>query len=503
MPSPVRPKNKPVQVHFIVSTDTAKADADTRKFIRSHVMLGKNLGRPRPDRRRKKAQQDPKQPSKDGSAPNLSTREEEELEEINSWIPLKGSIVAYRGQSLPPRIGGDFTTLEFAAPTTPAIICEIIKFAKSSKQILFPLEPVIEFNHKDRQWWDALTVDPAYLNTTAFMAYAYVDLMKGNRYAPMIPQAAFHFVQAVRMLRERLITADKGLLFSDSTIFLVLSLALYAHMTGDGPTARNHLVGLRKIVNMRGGIRSFRHNEKLLMEILRCDLGISLHNGTIPVFFLDQPFLEPLFPYPDHTPYITIPKATNPESEKFLENIAPALAEAWKFLKGYCYLMNSTAESRRRLPQSTLMNAMTSIMYRLLSMSFKQASIDEAIRLGLLSFSSYIFLRWQSVTLAYIHLPTVYKSSLMNLNLSKEFPPEVMLWLLMIGAISVFGEEDDVWLKPWLRVNFELCGVKRWADVKGVLKELMWMGIVLDKDGERVYESCAGEEEESRVTAVL
>ncbi|RVD89240.1 uncharacterized protein DFL_000256 [Arthrobotrys flagrans] len=503
MPVPARQK-KPVEIHFIVSTDTAKTDADTRKFIRSHVMLGKNLGRPRPDRRKKKAPQDPKQQSEDiDSSKNNEEEELAKLDEPDTWLPLRGSIVSYRGRpSLPARIGSDFTTLEFAAPVTPNIICEIITFAKSSKKILFPLEPVIEFNHKDRQWWDALTVDPAYLNTTAFMAYAYVDLMKGRRYGPMLPEAAFYFVQSVRQLRERLLTPDTGLLFSDSTLFLVLSLALYAHMTGDGATARNHMKGLRKIVVMRGGIRSFRHNEKLLMEILRCDLGIALQCGTTPVFFLDQPFLEPLFPYPDHTPYFTTSKVAHPVSEKFLENITPALAEAWTFLKGFSYLMNSAAESDRRLPQSTLMNAMTSTMYRLISMSFKQNSIDEAIRLGLLSFSSYIFLRWQSITLEYIHLPTVYKSSLVNLNLSQEFPPEIMLWLLMVGAISMFGEEDNVWLKPWLKVNFELCGVGGWGDLKGVLKGLMWVEIVLDKAGEQVYEGCVGEEE-ARVTAVV
>ncbi|KAK6497983.1 hypothetical protein TWF506_004228 [Arthrobotrys conoides] len=503
MPVPVRQK-KPVEIHFIVSTDPTKTDADTRKFIRSHVMLGKNLGRPRPDRRKKKAPQDPKQPSKDNSnSKNRQDEEGAEFDEINTWLPLRNSIVSYRGRlSIPPRIGDDFTTLEFAAPTSASIICEIIKFAKSSKKILFPLEPVIEFNHKDRQWWDALTIDPAYLNTTAFMAYAYVDLMKGNRYGPMLPEAAFHFVQSVHMLRERLLTNDKGLLYSDSTLFLVLSLGLYAHMSGDGATARNHMKGLRKIVSLRGGIRTFRHNEKLLMEILRCDLGIALHSGTTPVFFLDQPFLEPLFPYPDHTPHLTTAKLAHPASEKFLENVSPDLAEAWTFLKGFCYIMNSAAEANRRLPQSTLMNAMTSMMYRLLSMSFKEESIDEAIRLGLLSFSSYIFLRWQSITLTYIHLSSVYKSSLVNLNISKEFPPELVLWLLMVGAIAVFGDDDDIWLKPWLRVNFGLCEVNGWGDLKGVLKGLMWVGFVFDKPGEEVYERCVGEEE-ARFTTVV
>lgn len=39
-------------MHFIVSTDRSEADADTRKLIRRHVMLGKNLGKSRRPKRK-------------------------------------------------------------------------------------------------------------------------------------------------------------------------------------------------------------------------------------------------------------------------------------------------------------------------------------------------------------------------------------------------------------------------------------------------------------------
>jgi hypothetical protein len=41
--------SKPPELRFLVSTDVEKPDADLRKFIRSHVMQGKNKGKtPRP-----------------------------------------------------------------------------------------------------------------------------------------------------------------------------------------------------------------------------------------------------------------------------------------------------------------------------------------------------------------------------------------------------------------------------------------------------------------------
>ncbi|EPS35700.1 hypothetical protein H072_10845 [Dactylellina haptotyla CBS 200.50] len=460
-------------VHFIVSTDTTKANADTRKFIRSHVMMGKNLGKSRP-RKKNNANK-----GKAKEVPPPSDNDAEHVEQDSPPTTTEPETLC----GIPARVGSDIDFNKFADFIKPSVLDEVIKFSREGKKILFPLEPCFAFDHNSRMWWDALSYDPAYLNTTAFMSHAYVNMMRGYRGNPIGQDGTYHLVKTVHHLRERLSAGPGPLLFQDSTIFIILMLAVYAHVMGEGETAQQHMKGLRRIVNMRGGIRT-------------TDLGIALHNGVTPIFFLDNPFAEPLIPYPDNSPHLVaqgVSKNIPPGAEKFFSGINPKLKESWQIMKVFSVLMNVTAESQKRLPQTILLNTMTSTMYRLLDMKFNPDTINEAIRLGLLAFCSHIFLRWQSVKLNYTHLPNIYKSSLVNLKFSKDFPPHVMLWLLTVGAISIFAEEDDVWLKPWLRVNFELCEIHSWRDMKEKLKDMMWVELVQDEAGEGVYNSCATE----------
>lgn len=76
-------------------------------------------------------------------------------------------------------------------------------------------------------------------------------------------------MKTVRLLRERLLLINEQSRFSDSTVFVVLTLAMISHHIGEHEGAKHHLDGLRKIVDLRGGLDSFRYIPKLLIEILR------------------------------------------------------------------------------------------------------------------------------------------------------------------------------------------------------------------------------------------
>lgn len=78
-----------------------------------------------------------------------------------------------------------------------------------------------------------------------------------------------HHSAALRLLRERLSVHNSGDIVSDATILVVLYLTLHAHFTNDYDTAKHHMEGLRKIVDMRGGLTAFGPNTKLVMELLK------------------------------------------------------------------------------------------------------------------------------------------------------------------------------------------------------------------------------------------
>lgn len=50
---------------------------------------------------------------------------------------------------------------------------------------------------------------------------------------------------------------------------VVLILACHAHRLGQYSLAKNHMIGLRKIIDMRGGIAALKTRTKLLIEIIR------------------------------------------------------------------------------------------------------------------------------------------------------------------------------------------------------------------------------------------
>ena len=81
----------PVAVQFIVTTTLDKTDADTRKFIRSHVMRGKNKGKTRSTKANKQASPLSSTVSEDDhSPPEPKTTESKG----KAWVPPRPRMVA-------------------------------------------------------------------------------------------------------------------------------------------------------------------------------------------------------------------------------------------------------------------------------------------------------------------------------------------------------------------------------------------------------------------------
>lgn len=141
-----------------------------------------------------------------------------------------------------------------------------------AKQILFPLERCIKFytqNRIDTFWFDLLTYDAAYLSAVIFMSQAYAYMVSGQRAETAGRRAVTHYSKTLRLLQERISAENPDYSISDPTILVVLHLATYAHFMNDYPTAKSHLKGLRKMVDMRGGLSAFSYNTKFIIELIK------------------------------------------------------------------------------------------------------------------------------------------------------------------------------------------------------------------------------------------
>ena len=198
--------------------------------------------------------------------------------------------------------------------------------------------------------------------------------------------------------------------------------------------------------------------------------------------FFDDFFQEPFNPYPYKT------RAQSPR-EKLPNGIDGDLARALVVMKRFCSQINSAAEAGHKLPDGILLDTMASVMYRLFDMAFEADSVNEAIRLGLLAFCSDIFLRWPDVKFSYIRFGNTYKDCLLCLESMGSASSDVWLWLLMIGAISTFTEQDDTWLKPRIHQSIKSCGIKSWSETRDVLASFLWIGLVHDRPGKQIFDS--------------
>lgn len=225
----------------------------------------------------------------------------------------------------------------------------------------------------------------------------------------------------------------------------------------------------------------------------RCDVGISLSSGSRPFFFSSP--CEPFLPLPDLKLLLSSMLGSSQAGSKnnpevLLHDIDQDLAAVWLVMVEFSHVINRAAKYQHRIATETLLTTMASVIYRLIDMTkFKSDSTEEVIRLGLLAFSTSVFLQWKQLGLSYNHLATAYRNSLAELP-CPNIPPQFLLWFSMVGAVSVFGCDDEKWLRPRLRANIDsIGGLESWTDMQELLESFMWIGLVLDKPGKEVFDS--------------
>lgn len=248
-----------------MSTDSHKADSETRKLIRSHVMRGKNRIKPRKESRNLVHERKPKlKPSK-----------------INGLIS---------SSNIPRPVCSSFSIVRFADNVEPALVADILSceqlsacsplfFANQvslsvlymSSTAMFTLDQCLvpESSEMSRAWIEPMFFDAAYLYTACFTIQTYFDGMLSRTRSVEAQRRDFvYYAKAVRILQERLALDDDSLRLADSTIMTILALSGHAYTIGDYQSADYHIGGVLKLVSMRG-VESFLHNTRLLIEIIR------------------------------------------------------------------------------------------------------------------------------------------------------------------------------------------------------------------------------------------
>lgn len=147
-------------------------------------------------------------------------------------------------------------------------------------RIMFPLMVAIGFQEEHKESCSPVPLDLAALHIAAFAVYGFIDRILRRQEKLVNPAAMLHFQKGVKLLRERLVGPDDDIKLSDSTIGVVLKLASHAHFEGDYQTSKQHMEGLRKMVDLRGGLNVFKGNAHLV-EMLRWVLVVGFWSNML------------------------------------------------------------------------------------------------------------------------------------------------------------------------------------------------------------------------------
>ncbi|KAI0185827.1 hypothetical protein EV127DRAFT_484850 [Xylaria flabelliformis] len=466
-------------IQFILSTGSKDRfeKPEIRKAIRRHVMLGKNRGKSYPDRRK-------------------PTRRRLTLPGTVSKTISMFSTIEMCSLKIPRQVGSDLSSLPWAGGVDVPTIATIMKFSSLTKSETFPIEVFIDQPPKDIRWLEPLLSDAAWVHTMAFSANAYFDVLCHRSTRPNNEWASPHFTETLHILRERM-RLGEDIATSNSTLLVVVALATHAILNGEFEVARCHVLGLHRIVYLRGGIDTFRPYHKLLAEILRSDISLSLHTGTVPLFFQDsvpsgahwrcpQIRFQHITDYSYISTHFALSHDTLGCLDRDLEDILAVLNE-------FSQQVNRATAVNSRLPKEFLLDTMVFVTYRLLYLRFTSGSLDEVTRIGLLAFCSGTFVQWRQV----VPVPSSFLAALIRETLAHlgnpDISPQFALWMLMLGALTVFTDGSKTWLHPWLRTSMMACRVDSWSGVSDVLHSFPWVDILYDGPGRDLFAELSSE----------
>ncbi|KAI8962997.1 hypothetical protein F5Y11DRAFT_173086 [Daldinia sp. FL1419] len=443
---------------FIINTPSKRSIGEDRKIIRSHVMRGKNRKR----------------------LPSRPT----------SWInstQLKHSdgVNTRNSTPVPPKVGGELSFIRFPGEIDSAVFGNIWKL----KDGMHPLELNLAPGRTDGSWLEPICSDAACFHFTIFVAMIYGDSMRGRDGTNKTALA--HFIKALGLLQERIASLEYGLLTSDSTILVVVGLAMTSTATGDLEVALRHMKGLHQIVALRGGISAFRMDKQLQLKILRADLGVALTTGHKPLFFSeDIPWGSYISRCEREVYFEDLELSKNTalaDIRHFINGLDTRLRHIWDDICQVVRAANIAIQCRLSLDIEIYQETMVSIHYRLLGLYFNANDVNEAIRLILLMFASSFFLQWRGAKTNYVYLSRHLKEVLLA-HSTNSIPAGLLVWIYVVYTILDCNRDNQVWLQRSLAQVLQVANLKSWNDTRSILNSIVWLGKLHDFSAKRTVE---------------
>ncbi|KAK0652688.1 hypothetical protein B0T16DRAFT_369421 [Cercophora newfieldiana] len=456
---------------FIVTTSLDKTDAQTRKLIRSHVMRGKNKGKSMPRKGKSRGADVNADASLQAShQAALRPHEEEEEDGESGW--------EHWALTSPRKIAAELSLFRYTQELNHAQKELVFRAFTVVKPATYAVQLFGSDDHASGMFcFNGLSTHPAMVPSLLFTAQAFRDISLGT---PLGSLAHTHLAKTLRLLQNSL--HDETEATSLSTMVVVSSLATASIILGDLETAAKHLDGLYKIVEVRGGLESLGPLSMITYKALTLDLGLAMGVGTKPRFAQTQSSWSPQI-------------ACGPSGRRYSEldvlqpRPDPRLLNIWADLREFSRRANEATEQRKQMEAGLFYHLSTSVLYRLLDLSFEPRSLSETLRLCILAYTKTLLIRVPGLGRKMTFLTRQLEVALRPLpSLGHEGSP-FLFWALMISTISIFEGLDEDWVCQGLLDLVADLGLKTWLEAKSVLKGFLWVDMLQDQPAKFIFKT--------------
>ncbi|KAH8645837.1 hypothetical protein BX600DRAFT_504149 [Xylariales sp. PMI_506] len=381
-------------------------------------------------------------------------------------------------------------------------------FLSHKTHILYPVELCIDLDgaHDNGVRW--IFEDTAYLYCTLFLTSIINDrLMRRDS----VKSTYYYLGRTIASVNQSLARSKIG----DSTVAVVISLVILSAFVTDYHAAKAHFLGLQQIVRLRGGLGAFLHDPRLYIRLARVDLIYALHTGDRPLFA--DAILQPY--YSDTTSpsslsvgslrytnvgnnsihgYLLVgrphlPSIDSSDLQTRLPRPLERLIHDTKLSNVFHDLqyLSNELNNRHRLQDIDFKISICLIQYRLLLLKphTSHDAVSECLRLAMLVFFTTTIQIPEGAGERYPYLACQYRESCCQVLSREERKPDnrgdLLMWLLLIGAMSLYGLEEKWLCEGWRKV---VPADITWSEARNRLKELPWIDTVHDSLGKEAFE---------------
>ncbi|PYI02928.1 hypothetical protein BO78DRAFT_323961 [Aspergillus sclerotiicarbonarius CBS 121057] len=424
-------------LQFIVQNPSGIGITD-RRTIRSHVMRGKNAGKPR-----------------------QSTKK--------NVTEVRRILYAPRSTSVMPRqvFWSDLCLTSFPQELDSESTALMHRWFFDISDALFPPQFCTKFDIIKSIWVNCILADEAYFHSTLAISASYVDFFQ--RKSAISSKTLHHISQAYALVNIKLSGPSS---VSDSAIAAVVSLAIYQQVHHQPATGLIHLHGLYRMIQLRGGIARLMHEDRALaLKPLRLDVELAIQNGTPTLFSANDVPIHPVLCDLD----------INSEQ---LPRI-PLMLDLFSFSK----LLNQVERCPRlKLDPLDYTETLISLLYRLLEVSsLKKPSKPGVTYLAMLAFMMTLLPEYTRDGSICPLLSDRLENTMASELLYSDLP--LLLWVLFISGMSVLNLKNHHWLLPLIADTCERLKLNDWAVLQRHLSQFPWIFALHEAPGQRLWEA--------------